>query len=217
MKVLVLDGHPGEGRLTSHLLDRYAAALPTGATVTRVAVRDLAFDPVLRDGYRNLRPWEPDLAALARSLEECDHLVVGFPLWWGAEPAPLKGLIDRLLLPGFAMRYHRDDPFWERLLAGRSADVIVSMDTPPAYLRFLYGDPVGRRWRRQILGFCGFAPIRLFRLGPTRRGGTARNLAAWEARLVRAAETAANLRRGERRAGSSDAAALAEALAERRS
>ena len=50
MKVLLLDGHPDEARLTTHLLDTYAVALPSSAEVTRVAVRDLAFSPVLRHG-----------------------------------------------------------------------------------------------------------------------------------------------------------------------
>ena len=99
--------------------------------------------------------------------------MVGFPLWWGGEPAALKGLLDRLLLPGFAFKYHRRDSFWDRLLSGRSADVIVTMDTPPWYLRLLYGDPIGHRWRQQVLGFCEFKPLRIHRFGQTRRGGAA--------------------------------------------
>lgn len=47
MKVLLLDGHPDAGRLISHLLDIYERALPASAEISRVAVRDLAFSPVL--------------------------------------------------------------------------------------------------------------------------------------------------------------------------
>ena len=50
MNILILDGHPDANRLTSALLDAYAAALPPDAEITRIAVRDLAFDPVLRKG-----------------------------------------------------------------------------------------------------------------------------------------------------------------------
>ena len=201
MQVLVLDGHPDTGRLVTHLLDRYQAALD-GVPVNRVALRDLVFASNLHRGYAEDQPLEPDLARLADLLAACDHLVIAFPLWWGGEPALVKGLIDRLLLPGFAFRYHRDDPFWDRLLVGRSADLIVTMDTPPWYLRLVYGDPVGRRWRRQILGFCGFHPVRILRLGPTRQGGTPRRLALWEERIAKLARSAAGLRRGHKREGS---------------
>lgn len=216
MRVLILDGHPDGGRLVSHLLDHYADSRGAGQ-VERVAVRDLAFDPNMSRGYAVAQEWEPDLARLAASLDACDHLVVAFPLWWGAEPMQLKGLIDRLLLPGFAFRYHRDDPFWDRRLSGRSADVIVTMDTPPWYLRLVYGDPVGRRWRRQILGFCGFRPVRILRLGATRRGGAARHIGEWEGRVAKLARTADRLRRSHKCPALADRTPLADALTERAS
>lgn len=195
LNVLVIDGHPDQGRLIGTLLDRYVAALPQTSVVTRIAVRDLAFDPTLRRGYGPEQPWEPDLVRLAEALDRADHLVIGFPLWWGAEPAPLKGLMDRLLLPGFAFKYRRGSPWWDRLLAGRSADLIVTMDTPPWFLRLAYGDAVMVRWKRQVLGFCGIAPIRVHRLGMVRRGGVKKSLGAWTRRLEAAARSAAGLRR----------------------
>ena len=217
MHVLILDGHPDEQRLVSSLLDYYATSLGMGATVQRIAVRDLAFDPNLRRGYGADQAWEPDLERVGAAIDACDHLVVGFPLWWGSEPMLLKGLLDRILLPGFAFRYHRDDPFWDRLLAGRSADVIVTMDTPPWYLRALYGDPVSRRWRRQVLGFCGFDPIRVLRFGPTRRGGAGKRIGDWHTQVARAATTATALKRGTKQPVLPSRAAFAEAVVERRS
>jgi len=187
MNVLIIDGHPDEGRLTTHLLDTYERALPARATVTRVAVRDLAFTPVLRHGYRVRTQWEPDIARLAEALDACDHLVVGFPMWWGSEPAELKGLVDRLFLPGFTFAYHDDDPWWDKLMAGRSADVIATMDTPPFVLRWYYGNPLVRRWKGQVLGFCGFAPVRMLTLGPCDEKQAAGRLAKWERRIAKLA------------------------------
>lgn len=217
MRILILDGHPDANRLVSHLLDHYTAALPAGTEVDRFAARDLTFALTLRQGYKCDQEWEPDLHRLGAALDACDHLVVGFPLWWGAEPALLKGLLDRLLLPGFAFRYHRNDPWWDRKLAGRSADMIVTMDTPPWYLRLAYGDPVGRRWRKQVLGFCGFAPIRIFRLGPTRRGGAATGIDLWRREVARAAATFGQLKRGMKQSVLAGRAAVAGALEERQS
>lgn len=59
MHVLVLDGHPDAQRLVGSLLDHYAASLGTGATVQRIAVRDLAFDPNLRRGTAPTKPGDP--------------------------------------------------------------------------------------------------------------------------------------------------------------
>lgn len=189
MNILLLDGHPDEARLTTHLLDTYAAALPAGAQVTRVAVRDLAFTPVLRHGYKRRTEWEPDIAALAGVLDACDHLVVAFPMWWGAEPAELKGLIDRLFLPKFTFAYHVGDPWWDKLMQGRSADLIVTMDTPPFVLKWYHRNPVIRRWKGQILGFCGFAPVRTLSLGPVGENTPPRNIAKWKARVAKLARS----------------------------
>ncbi len=217
LNVLVIDGHPDQGRLIGALLDRYVAALPGNATFARVAVRDLAFDPILRRGYGPEQPWEPDLQRLAEALDRADHLVIGFPLWWGAEPALVKGLMDRLLLPGFAFKYRKESPWWDKLLAGRSADLIVTMDTPPWFLRLLYGDAVIVRWRRQILGFCGIGPIRTFRLGMVRRGGVKKSLDGWTRRLQQAARTAAGLGRPAKLPLRMSSEAYAVAVADRRS
>ncbi|PKP94681.1 MAG: flavodoxin family protein [Alphaproteobacteria bacterium HGW-Alphaproteobacteria-16] len=195
MRVLILDGHPDDGRLVSHLLDHYQAALGDDADIERIAVRDLAFEPNLRRGYKEVQPWEPDLERVSAAIAACDHLVVGFPMWWGGEPAQLKGLIDRVLLPGFAFRYHRDNPFWDRLLAGRSADAIITTDTPSWYLRWVYGNPVVRRWRGQIFGFCGFKPVRILKLGPTRQGGAEKQLPAWRRKVERLAASTTSLQR----------------------
>lgn len=199
MRVLILDGHPDEARLTSHLLDVYQAALPADAVVERIAVRHLAFDPVLRRGYEVVQAWEPDLERVAAALRDCDHLVIAFPLWWGDEPALLKGLIDRVLLPGFAFRHRPKSALWDRLLAGRSADLLITSDTPSWYLHWVYGAPVLRRWRGQVLGFCGFKPVRALSFGPVREGGAQARLPGWRRRVERLARTANSHRREARR------------------
>lgn len=190
MNVLLIDGHPDEGRYASHLLEVYEGALPTNSQVTRVALRDLSFSPHLRHGYRTRSEWEPDLQRLARKLDECDHIAFSFPMWWGAEPAELKGLLDRLFLPGFTFAYHDDDTWWDRNMVGRSADVIITMDTPPFFLRLAYGNSIIKRWKGQILGFVGFKPVRILPVGQVKFGGTEKHGLKWEKWIERMASTA---------------------------
>ena len=187
MNILLIDGHPDTGRFSSHLLDIYQSALPADATVTRVNVRDLRFDPVLRKGYVKRIAWETDIASLAEKFDACDHVAFAFPMWWGSEPAELKGLIDRLFLPGFMYAFREEGALWDKLLAGRSGDVIATMDTPPFILRLLHGNPIIRRWKGQILGFVGFDPVRFLACGAIKDGAAEKHLAKWTRKIERMA------------------------------
>ena len=48
---------------------------------------------------------------------------------------------------------------WDKLLKGKSARLIVTMDSPPWYYRWFIGDPGGKMMKRGILGFSGVGPI----------------------------------------------------------
>ena len=170
MKITAIDGHPGTDRLVTALMDRYlTAAVDAGAEVTKFSLRDMEFDPILHEGYKKRQDWEPDLGNAAQSIQDSDHLLLGFPLWWGAQPALLKGFFDRVFLPGYAFKYHKNDPMWDRLLKGRSADVFITADTPEFFLRLSYGAPIFRQMKGQILGFSGFKPVKQYYFAPIRK------------------------------------------------
>jgi putative NADPH-quinone reductase len=83
----------------------------------------------------------------------------------------LKGFIDRTFLPGFAFKYRENSKFWDRLLSGRSARLLVTMDTPGWYYRFVSRQPGHQMMRRTILGFSGVKPVRISTFGPVRGSG----------------------------------------------
>ena len=195
MRFLLIDGHPDSGRLTTALLDHYAASCPKDCEIDRLVLRDMSFDPILHKGYSEPQNWEADLEKAAELVDACDHLVIAFPMWWGAEPALVKGFLDRLLLPHFAFRYHDHDDWWDKLLEGRSADALITMDTPNIFLRFVYHNSIIHRWRKQVLEFCGLKPARLQILAPTRKGGAEKNWPKWEKKIERAARSSINLKR----------------------
>jgi putative NADPH-quinone reductase len=112
--------------------------------------------------------WEPDLQALSEDIIWCDRLVIVHPLWWGSAPARLKGLLDRLLMPGFAFRYIEGRPLPKPLLAGRKARVVITSDTPTFFLKWFYGNGWVKVLRRQILAFCGFKDLKVMYCGPVR-------------------------------------------------
>ena len=95
-----------------------------------------------------------------------------YPNWWGTMPAILKGIFDRMFLPGFAFRFQKEGLLrgiaWEKLLSGRSASVFITMNVHPFLAWILYGDN-SNEIRRNILKFAGFSPVRLFKVGPIER------------------------------------------------
>ncbi len=163
-RILVLDGHPGTGSLSRLFSDSYAkAAQAAGHEVRVVHLSALAFDMDYGEGgYANPKPLEPVLQTLLDDLEWSQHLLLCAPMWWGGVPAKLKGLFDRVLVPGrtFDTRNPGFGGLPRPMLTGRTARVIVTSDTPAWYFRLAYGRPLIRQLRGQILGFIGFKPAR---------------------------------------------------------
>ncbi|KDO02010.1 NAD(P)H-dependent oxidoreductase [Pseudomonas donghuensis] len=166
-RILVILGHPARNSFCAALSDSYInSARDKGHSVCLLALGNLAFDPILHDGYQQVQPLEPDLLQAQQLISWAEHLVFIFPVWWGGIPALLKGFLDRILLPGFAFKYRSGSPFPEQLLKGRSADLLVSMDTPPWYYRWVYRMPALEQMRRTTLGFCGIRAKKTLTFGP---------------------------------------------------
>jgi NAD(P)H dehydrogenase (quinone) len=166
-EILVINANPKLGSFTQALAERYAdAARQAGHRVRLVHLRELNFALDLREGYAGTQPLEPDLQALQQAIREARHLVWAYPVWWGSVPALMKGLLDRVLLPGFAFRYDKGQALPHRLLDGRSARLLVCMDTPSWYFRWVQGAPAHRMMKRAVLGFCGISPVRISEFAP---------------------------------------------------
>lgn len=169
LNVVVILGHPDSSSLSSAIARAYAkGAQETGATVREIDLSQLTFDPVLWNGYNEIQALEPDLVEAQQTIHWADVLVFAYPTWWGSAPALLKGFIDRIFLPGFAFKYRENSRLWDRLLAGRRARLLVTMDTPGWYYRWVVRQPGHQMMRRSILGFSGVKPVRISRFGAVR-------------------------------------------------
>ncbi|MDP1589312.1 MAG: NAD(P)H-dependent oxidoreductase [Prosthecobacter sp.] len=130
----------------------------------------------------SLRELDFNLHHLGQELEPClrhsqqeilwaEHLVIVYPVWWGAMPALLKGWLDRVLLPGFAFA-EREDGGWDGLLDGRSATLIVTMDTPVWVFRWILRSPSLQSLRAATLNFCGISPVSVMLFSPVRHSSS---------------------------------------------
>jgi putative NADPH-quinone reductase len=166
-KVLILQGHPDPagGRLCHALANAYAeGAREAGHDVTEIAIAAIDF-PLLRSQAEfEHGPIPPALAGAKEALLASDHLVIVFPLWLGTMPALLKGFLEQLMRPSVAFAYG-EKGFTKKLLAGRSARIVVTMGMPALLYRFYFFAHGVRGLERNILGFTGFSPVRESLLG----------------------------------------------------
>lgn len=165
--ILVINGHPDPDSFNAALAAAYAAgATGSGAEVRGIELGRIAFNPNLSFGYRKRTELEPDLLRAQELIKWADHLVFVYPIWWGSMPALLKGFIDRVFLPGFAFKYRENSPLWDKLLTGKSARLIVTMDTPSWYNKLVYRSAGHTVMRGNILKFCGINPVRITEFTP---------------------------------------------------
>src|SRR3989344_6968701 len=172
-RIFILLGHPDKDSLNCTLADEYERGAEEAVhEVRRMNIGDMVFDPILHFGYRKIQELEPDLIAFQENVRWCDHFVIFYPSWWSTMPALLKGLFDRVWLPGFAFRF-KGDFRWQKLLKGKSATMIVTSDTIPLAQRLIFGDTTNEL-RKGILWFAGFGPIRVYKFGYLKHFGIRR-------------------------------------------
>lgn len=184
IRILIVQGHPDCGH--QHLCHALAGAYADGA---RSAGHDVEFIEPARLRLTLLgsqKEWEgevtPAVAAAQEAIRRARHLVFFYPLWLGDMPAMLKGFLEQVARPGFAIDPASRNPLHAGLLGGRSARLVVTMGMPALAYRWLYGAHSVRLMHRNILGFAGIAPVRSTIIGGAGALDAAR-VERWCARL----------------------------------
>ncbi|WP_137844160.1 NAD(P)H-dependent oxidoreductase [Microbacterium sp. 2FI] len=175
-RILVVIGSPIPDSLNHALAESYAEAAAAGGAEVRIV--DLAQDavpqhPSSRGELRTPRTDDDpaladEVAAYTADVAWADHLVFFFPQWWGGYPAVLKAWIDRVFLSGFAFRYRERGRFWDKLLTGRTARIVMTMDSPGFWNAWVYRDAAIRQLRNATLTYCGIRVRGVTRLSEVR-------------------------------------------------
>jgi putative NADPH-quinone reductase len=170
-RILIIDGHPDPAseRFIHALSAAYAEGCATaGHEVRNVQLATLDF-PLLRsaDEWHN-GALPPNLREALEGIAWAEHLVFFFPLWLGGMPALLKGFLEQVARPGFAMgTQDKTHPMGMKLLKGRSARLVVTMGMPAFVFRYYFRAHSIKALERNILGFVGIAPIHETFIGMT--------------------------------------------------
>lgn len=168
-KIAIINGHPNKDSFNFGVAEAYqSGAVESGAEVRKIVIRDLHFNPNLQFGYQKRMELEPDLMKAWEIIQWADHLVWIHPVWWGGFPALMKGFIDRLFLPGMAYQYRENSVWWDKLLKGKTAHIITTLDQPGWYYRLFFGRPSVNQLKKSILEFCGVKPVKITYIGVIR-------------------------------------------------
>lgn len=168
-KILIIQGHPDSESYNTALAKAYKkGAMKAGAEIKEIVIRDLDFSPNLKYGYRKRTELEPDLLAAWEKIQWAEHLVWIYPVWWGSVPAIMKGFIDRLFLPTFAFTKREGSVWWDKLLTGKSARIISTLDQPAWYYWLINRRPSYYAMKKLTLNFVGISPVKATTIAPIR-------------------------------------------------
>ncbi|MEL1253447.1 NAD(P)H-dependent oxidoreductase [Flavobacterium sp. DGU38] len=171
-KILIINGHPNPDSFNFAIANEYQkGALASGASVEIITIATLTFNPNLAYGYQKRIELEPDLLESWEKIKRADHLVWIHPVWWGGLPAVTKGFIDRLFLPGMAFQYRENSVWWDKLLKGKTAHIITTLDQPGWFYRLFFGRPSVNQLKKSTLEFCGVKPVKISYIGIIKGSG----------------------------------------------
>lgn len=162
-KLLIIKGHPREESFCNALVGKYIEGAKTnpGMEVRVLDIKDLKLEPWLKydwDRNHDSIPLSDDLTEAKELVTWCDHMVFAYPTYWAGPPALVKLFLEVVITAHFAFRYKKPFlgklPHWQRLLKGRTATLIVTMDAPPFIMDLVDLDP-GGKMMHDILRFTG--------------------------------------------------------------
>ena len=149
MKVVVVFNHPYEGSYCNAILDSVTRGLQQANHETDIINLDKdGFNPVMTaqdlKAFRDKQPADPMVIEYKHRLEQADHVVFIFPIWWELMPAMMKGFIDKVIFPGIAFDYAdnsntRMKPLLTKI---KGVTLITTMNTPRILYRVIFGNPV---------------------------------------------------------------------------
>ena len=164
-RILIINAHPRKEGFQNTLVEEYIKGTEiNNAEIKILNLRDLELEPFLKyswDLNHDSIPMNDDLINAQEIVKWSEHIVFAYPVFWATPPALLKVFIEAIIVSKFAFRYHKPKkiifgkiPIWDKLLKGRTASIIATMDAPPFFMYVIDRDP-GGKMMNAILRFTG--------------------------------------------------------------
>jgi len=169
MNYLIIGSHPYSGSFNVGLTKRIINVLEEkGENVSFIDLVADGFDPVM--GEEDLKLWQEGkyktklVAKYLKELAKADIIILPFPVWWGTEPAILKGFFDKVFLPNHAFKYG-DKGELIGLLKGKKALVVTTMEVSVEFFESQFRNPIEGAIIKNTLNACGIELVKHFSIG----------------------------------------------------
>ncbi len=161
-RIVIIQGHPDTS--TTHFGHALAQAYEMGAqqaghVIKTINVAQLDFKLLHSEQEFEAVSPDVDIQKAQETIMWAEHIVILYPLWLGDMPALLKGFLEQVLRPGFAMTSGESNNLPKKRLKGRTARIIITMGMPGFIYRWFYCAHTLKNLKRNILSFCGIKPI----------------------------------------------------------
>lgn len=153
MKTLIVFNHPYEGSYCNAILEAAKNGLAeSGQPCDVMHLDNDGFNPVMNAtelkafaiartmGAEALKDLDAITLDYAARLQDAEHLVLIFPVWWELMPALMKGFIDKLIFPGIAYGYKDNGMMKSTLTNLKKVTIISTMNTPGLIYRLIFGN-----------------------------------------------------------------------------
>ncbi|MFT4017465.1 MAG: NAD(P)H-dependent oxidoreductase [Agriterribacter sp.] len=170
MRVAIVFNHPYERSYCNAILIAVINGLQkAGHEVDLMHLDRDEFDPVMRakdlyafarakaDGENIYENIDPLVLNYKERLEQAEHLIFIFPIWWELMPAMTKGFIDKVIFPGISYDYAKSGlKMISRLKKLKCTTIITTQNTPALLYRLVFGNAVKYALLRGTFWKIGF-------------------------------------------------------------
>lgn len=181
MKILIINGHPDAESFSATMFQAILQNLDRNKhEIETLELGKMAFDPVLRYGYRQRMKEDAEILRSQELIRWADHFIFIYPIWWSGMPSLMKGWIDRVFTPGVAYSSNTNGNFiwnfitgqqFKKLLKGKTADIFATSQGPTWWYKVFSGlisvpDSYGvAALKSAVLNHCGVKTKRVVTLG----------------------------------------------------
>jgi NAD(P)H dehydrogenase (quinone) len=147
MKTVIVFNHPYDGSFCNAILNSVTTRLnKANHQVDVINLDKECFNPVMTaqdlKAFVDRKPVDPKVIEYKERLDNADHVVFIFPIWWELMPAMTKGFIDKVIFSGVAYDYKPNGFMQKKFKSVKSVMLITTMNTPSLIYRFVFGNAI---------------------------------------------------------------------------